>query len=99
LHHDDFSVLHREPAPARAKLRRASLDEIFLRLRNRAQIRDDFLLERARNFVAAAVRLHPLPEMQMIVVLSGIIEEAGIFAEGILDDLFERLAFQPAALK
>src|SRR5262249_53921878 len=54
---------------------------------------NDLLFERARNLVAAAIRLHPMPEMQMVVVLAGIVEEAGILAERALHDVFERLVF------
>ena len=35
----------------------------------------------------------------MVVVLAGIVEEAGVLAERALDDLFERLAFQPGAFE
>ena len=37
--------------------------------------------------------LHPLPKMQVVVVLAGIVEEAGILAEGALHHLFKALAF------
>src|SRR5262245_66163129 len=77
----DLAVLDREPAPARAELRDAGLDEVFLHLRDRAEIGDDLLFEIARNLVAAAIGLHPLPEMDVVVVLAGIVEEPGILAE------------------
>ncbi len=37
--------------------------------------------------------------MQMVVVLARIVEEAGVLAERALDDLLERLAFEPAAFQ
>src|SRR5262245_42494802 len=89
----DLAVLDREPAPARAELRDAGLDEVFLHLRDRAEIGDDLLLEIAGNLVAAAVGLHPLPEMDVVVVLAGIVEEPGILAEGTLHHVLERLSF------
>lgn len=47
----------------------------------------------------AAIRLHPLPEVEVVVVLAGIVEEAGILAEGALDDLLEGLALPLRALQ
>ena len=57
------------------------------------------LFELAGDLVAAAVRLHPFPEMDVVVVLAGIVEEPGILAERALDDLLERLAFPLGALE
>src|SRR5262245_13548944 len=53
----DLAALDREPAPARAELRDAGLDEVFLHLRDRAEIGDDLLLEIAGDLVAATVGL------------------------------------------
>ena len=92
---DELAVLHRDPAPAGAELGDAGLGEIFLHLVEAAEVAVDLGLELAGDFVAAAVRLHPFPEMQVVVMLAGIVEEAGILAEGALHDLFQRLAFQP----
>src|SRR5690606_34600582 len=51
--------------------------------------RIDRLLQRAWQALAAAVLLHPLPEMDVVVVLASIVEEALVLAEGLLHDLFE----------
>ena len=48
---------------------------------------------------AAAARLHPLPEVEVIVVLARIVEEAGVLAERALDDLLQALAFEARALQ
>ena len=37
--------------------------------------------------------------MDVVVVLAGIVEEAGILAVGLLDDLFQRQAFQTGILE
>src|SRR5262249_32920578 len=76
LHHDDLAVLDGQPAPAGSELRDACLDEFLFHLRNRPEIGCDLLLERARDFVAAAARLHPFPKMRVIEVLAGIVEQA-----------------------
>ncbi len=36
---------------------------------------------------AAAIGLHPVPEVNVVVVLAGIVEEAGVLAEDFLDDI------------
>src|SRR5262245_20778648 len=96
---DELAVLHRDPAPARAELGDARLDEIFLGLGGAAEIGIDLGLEAAGNLVAAAARLHPLPEMSVIVVLACVVEEAGVLAVRALHDLFERLVFPLGALE
>ncbi len=94
----DLAVLDREPAPARSELGHAGLNEVFLHLGDRAEVRDDLLLEIAGNLVAAAVRLHPLPEVEVVVVLAGIVEHGRVLAVGALDDLLERFALEFRAL-
>src|SRR5262249_48100045 len=96
---DDLAILDGEPAPAGAELRDAGLDDVLLHLGDRAEVGDDLLLECAGNLVTATVRLHPLPEMHVVVVLAGIVEQAGILAVRPLDDLLQRLAFPFAALE
>src|SRR5215813_14403208 len=93
FHYRDLAALDREPAPAGAELGDAGLDELFLHLGERAEIGRDLLLEVARKLVTATVRLHPLPKMGVVVMLSGIVEERGVLAERAAHDLFERLAF------
>ncbi len=95
---DQLAVLHRQPGPAGAELGDAGLDEIFLELLHRADVLDDLLLELAGNG-AAAIRLHPVPEVQVVIVLAGIVEEAGILAERALHDLLEGLALEFGALQ
>src|ERR1700730_4327154 len=99
LGHDDLAVLDGEPSPARAELGDACLDEVLLHFGDRAKIGDDLLFKLARNLVAAAARLHPLPEMQVIVVLAGIVEESGVLAKGTLDDILERFALPLGAFE
>jgi acetylornithine deacetylase/succinyl-diaminopimelate desuccinylase-like protein len=94
----DLAVLDGQPGPARAELRDAGLDEVFLHFIDGAEIGDDLLFQFARN-LAAAIGLHPLPEMEVVVVLAGIVEEPGILAERALHDLFEAFAFQPGAFE
>ena len=59
-----------------------------------AKVFVDLLLQTARQLAAATVRLHPFPEVQMVVMLAGIVEHGRIFAERALDDLFERFALE-----
>src|SRR6476620_6212326 len=86
---DQLAVLHRDPGPAGAELRDAGLGEVFLHLADAAEITVDLRLELAWDLVAAAVRLHPFPEMDVVVMLAGIVEEPGVFAEGRLDYFLE----------
>ena len=53
-----------------------------------------FFSRRPGQLAAAAIRLHPVPEMQMVVVLAGIVEHGRILAERTLDDLLEGLALE-----
>src|SRR5690242_12770583 len=80
LRDGELAILHRQPGPAGAELRRAGSDEIGAELVVAAEIAVDRGLQLARKLVAAAVLLHPLPEMDVVVVLAGIVEEAGILA-------------------
>jgi hypothetical protein len=89
----ELAVLHRHPGPARAELRRAGGDEIRLELVVAAEVAVERLLQLARQLVAAAALLHPLPEVDVVVVLGRIVEEAGILAERGLHHLLDRLAF------
>src|SRR5215467_10231889 len=92
LGHDDLAVLERKPRPAGAELGDARLNEVLLHFGDRAEIGDDLLLKRAGNLVTAAAWLHPLPEMEVVVMLAGVVEEPGVLAERAFDDLFKRLA-------
>src|SRR5262249_48913065 len=87
-----------EPAPARAELADAGGDEVLLHLLDRAEILLDLLLER-RGKRTAALGLHPFPEMRVVVVLPGIVEEGGVLAMRALDDLLEALALPFGALQ
>src|SRR5690606_2555920 len=90
LHDFELAVLDRNPGPARAELRRAGVDEIGAKLVVAAEIAVDRLMEGARQLVAAAALLHPFPEMDVVEVLPGIVEETLVLAEGLLDDLLQR---------
>src|SRR5690606_2066539 len=68
-------------------------DEIGAELVIAAEIAVDGFLQLGRKALAAATLLHPFPEMYVVVMLAGIVEEARILTVGFLDDLFERLAF------
>src|SRR6516164_3219280 len=63
-------------------------DFAFLDLRQWPDVGRKLFLQSSWKFVAASAFLHPLPEMNVVEVLGGIVEEARIFAEGALDDLF-----------
>src|SRR5471030_2860862 len=92
-----LAALDLDPGPARAELADASRREVGFHLLDTAEILVDRGLELGGNLVAAAVRLHPLPELPVVVVLAGIVEEAGVLAERAFDDLLERFALKPAA--
>src|SRR5258708_39901432 len=64
-----------------------------------AEVLGDLLLQPAGQFAAAAIGLHPVPEMQVIVVLAGVVEERSILAERALHDLLERFALEFGALE
>src|SRR5208337_958476 len=99
FHDFELAVLHREPSPARAELRLGSLDEFVAELIVAAKIAVDLSLHRGRKLCPAAIPLHPLPKLGMVVVLAGIVEQRGVLAEAFLDDLFEALALQARARK
>src|SRR5690606_35559510 len=67
-----LAVLDGEPGPAGTELRGAGGDEVFAELVVAAEVTVDRLLQRAGEGAPAAVRLHPVPEMQVVVVLAGI---------------------------
>src|SRR6476620_2565912 len=90
----ELAVLDRQPAPAGAELTDAGGSEIGLELVEAAEVFGDLLFQTAGQLAAAAVRLHPVPEMQMIVVLAGIVEDGRIFPERALDDLLEGFALE-----
>src|SRR5690606_28995799 len=87
-----LSVLHRYPSPAGAELRGAGSDEVGAELVVATKIAVDGLLQRARQVLAAAALLHPLPEVDVVVVLRRIVEEAGNLAERRNHDFLDRLA-------
>src|SRR4029077_16433832 len=94
----ELAILDREPAPAGAELSDARLDEILLELGDRTDVGNDLLFELAGNLVAAAALLHPLPEVDVVIVLGGIVEETGILAERAFDDVLDRLVLPLGAL-
>src|SRR5215831_867322 len=71
FHDFDLADADGEPAPAGTELSDAGLDEILLHFRDRSEVGDDLLFQIAGH-VAAAARLHPFPEVNVIVVLTGI---------------------------
>ena len=79
-------------------MRDAALDEVLLGLVDRAERILQRLFEFARNLVAR-VRLHPFPEMDVVIVLAGVVEHGGVLAERALDDLLEWLAFPLGSLE
>src|SRR3981081_760076 len=95
----ELAVLHRQPRPARTELADTGGGELALEFLQPAEILGDLLFQAAGQFAAAAVRLHPVPEVQMVVVLAGIVEERRILAERALDDLLEGLALELGALQ
>src|ERR1700742_2219963 len=89
-----LAVLDRQPPPAGAELPDAGGGEIGLELIEPAEILGDLLFQLARQLVAAAIGLHPVPEMQMVVVLAGIVEDRGVLAERALHNLLQGLSFE-----
>ena len=90
LGHLELAVLDREPGPARAELRHARLDEVGLHLVEAAVVLDE-RLDLARHRAAAAVGLHPVPEVGVIVVLAHLIDDRLVLLrKGFLADLVER---------
>src|SRR3984893_14923622 len=82
----ELAVLHRQPGPARTELADAGGGEIGLDFLPPAEVLGDLLFQAAGQFVAAAIRLHPVPEMQMVVMLAGVVEQRRILAERAVDD-------------
>src|SRR6478735_2389967 len=70
-----LAVLDRQPAPAGAELTDAGGGEIGLELVETAEVFGDLLFQTAGQLAAAAIWLHPVPEVQMVVVLAGIVED------------------------
>src|SRR5512139_1660183 len=89
----ELAVLDLQPAPAGAELTDARGLEIGLELVEAAEVLVDLLLELARQLGAAAIGLHPAPEVDMVIVLAGIVEDRRVLAERALDDLLKGLAF------
>src|SRR5262245_50140398 len=68
LHQNELAVLDGEPSPARTELSLTVFDELAADLVE-AAVAVDQLLYGTGQFVAAAALLHPLPEVDVIVVL------------------------------
>src|SRR5215210_3980069 len=84
-----LAVLQREPAPARAELGLARLDEVGTELVESAKILVDHGLQLAWQLLAAAALLHPGPEMIVVEVLAGVVEDGLVLAVARLDDFLE----------
>ena len=69
----------------------AALNEVLLGLFDRAERILQRLFDFARDLAPA--RLHPFPEMGVIIMLASVVEHGGVLAERAFDDLLERLAF------
>src|SRR5229473_6692756 len=95
----ELAVLRRQPRPARTELADAGGGEIALEFLEPAEVFGDLLFQAARQFIAAAVGLHPVPEMQMVIVLARVVEEWRILAERAFDDLLEGLALEFGAFQ
>lgn len=91
LQDGELAVLDREPGPAGAELADTGLDEVGLELLVAAEILVDLLGQRRRG-LTAAVGLHPVPEVEVVVVLAGVVEERLIGVVARLDDLLDALA-------
>src|SRR5579884_1284725 len=76
LHNGNLAVLDCKPTPAGAELGDAGLDKVFFHLGERTDVGCELLFKLPRQLIAAAAFLHPLPEVNVIVVLAGIVEEA-----------------------
>jgi len=64
-----------------------------LNLCERTDVGCDLLLEFTGQLVASTVLLHPLPEMAVVIMLGGIIEEVLVLTEFALRNLLDRLVF------
>src|ERR1700753_183505 len=72
-----LAVLDRQPAPARTELANAGGGEVGLEFLEAAEVFGDLLFQTAGQFAAPAIWLHPVPEMQVVVMLAGIVEDGG----------------------
>src|SRR6266702_4900115 len=77
----ELAALDLQPAPAGAELADAGGGKVGLEFLEAAEVLVDLLFEPSGQFAAAAIRLHPLPEMYVVVVLAGIVEDGGVLAE------------------
>src|SRR6266853_6476157 len=77
----ELAILDLQPAPAGAELTDAGGGEIGLELVQAAEILGDLLFQATRQLAAAAIGLHPAPEMDVVIVLAGIVEDRGVLAE------------------
>ena len=93
LHDFKLPVLDRQPGPARTELTLAGFNEVGANLVEAAVLVNE-RLDLARQLLAAAALLHPLPEMKMVIVLADVVDDAdSLIGIGILHDVFKRLAF------
>src|SRR6266849_9381608 len=76
----ELAVLRRQPRPARTELADAGGGEIALEFLEPAEVFGDLLFQAAGQFAAAAIGLHPVPEMQVVKMLAGIVEHGGILS-------------------
>ena len=69
-------------------------DEIGAHLVVAAEVLVDQLLQLARQLLAAAALLHPLPEVDVVVVLADVVDDRRVLVgERLLADVLDRLAF------
>src|SRR5665213_663775 len=71
-----FAIMLGDPAPTRTKLCEARLHEISAHLVVAAEISINRLHESRWDFLAAAIGLHPIPEMHVVIMLANIVDEA-----------------------
>src|SRR5882757_8201611 len=90
----ELAALDLQPGPAGTELADAGGGKVGLELLEAAEVLGDLLFQTAGQLAAAAIRLHPLPEVEVIVVLAGIVEDGRVLAERALHDLLEGLAFE-----
>ena len=89
----ELAVLDGEPAQPEPNWATPAWMKSSLNFSTPPRSSSDLLLELARDR-AAALRLHPLPEVDVVVVLAGIVEEGLVLAEGALHDLLDALALE-----